>query len=61
MMKDQYANYVVQKIIEFSDDEQRLCLLNTVKPHVATIRRLPYGKHIISCFERYTNVSLSGL
>jgi pumilio RNA-binding family len=61
MMKDQYANYVVQKIIEFSDDDQRNCLLNTVKPHLATVRKLPYGKHIISCFEKYTNVSLGSL
>lgn len=53
MMKDQYANYVIQKIIELSDDQQRCWLFEVMKPHVAAIRRLTYGKHIIACIERY--------
>lgn len=56
MMKDQYANYVIQKIIELSDDSQRYWLFEVVKPHIAAIRRLTYGKHIIACIERYYKV-----
>jgi len=53
MMKDGYANYVVQKIIEFSDEAQRKQLIDVIKPHVATVRRTTYGKHIIACIEKF--------
>lgn len=53
MMKDQYANYVIQKIVELSDDQQRYWLFEVMKPHLTAIRRLTYGKHIIACIERY--------
>jgi hypothetical protein len=57
MMKDGYANYVVQKIIEFSDEAQRKQLIDVIKPHVATVRRLTYGKHIIACIEKFEKVN----
>jgi hypothetical protein len=53
MMKDKYANYVIQKIIELSDDSQRRMLLDVMKPHLASIRRLTFGKHIIAVIEKY--------
>lgn len=53
MMKDKYANYVIQKIIELSDDSQRKMLYDVMKPHLASIRRLTFGKHIIAVVEKY--------
>jgi pumilio RNA-binding family len=52
MMKDQYANYVVQKIIDLADDGQRRIIFDHIRPHIATLRRYTYGKHIIARIEK---------
>lgn len=52
MMRDQYANYVVQKIIDMADDAQRRQIIEHIKPHIATLRRYTYGKHIIARIEK---------
>jgi pumilio RNA-binding family len=51
-MKDQYANYVVQKIIDLADDGQRRIIFDHIRPHIATLRRYTYGKHIIARIEK---------
>lgn len=56
MMKDQYANYVVQKILDVIDENQRENLINRIKPHIQTLKKYTYGKHIISRIERYEQV-----
>jgi len=53
MMKDQYANYVIQKIIDVVDPHQRDVLIARIKPHLATLRKYTYGKHIINRVEKY--------
>lgn len=57
MMKDQYANYVVQKIIEMADDQQRKQIYEAVKPLLPIIRRLTFAKHIMACIEKYLGSS----
>eukprot|EP00339_Tiarina_fusa_P022322 CAMPEP_0117063720 /NCGR_PEP_ID=MMETSP0472-20121206/44478_1 /TAXON_ID=693140 ORGANISM="Tiarina fusus, Strain LIS" /NCGR_SAMPLE_ID=MMETSP0472 /ASSEMBLY_ACC=CAM_ASM_000603 /LENGTH=660 /DNA_ID=CAMNT_0004783527 /DNA_START=476 /DNA_END=2459 /DNA_ORIENTATION=+ len=52
MMKDQYANYVVQKIIDVVDDEQRRLLIQKIKPHIPSLKKYTYGKHIIARLEK---------
>lgn len=52
MMKDPYANYVVQKILEVCDDAQRELLISRIKPHVASLKKYTYGKHIIARLEK---------
>eukprot|EP00667_Euglena_gracilis_P002597 EG_transcript_2598 len=52
MMRDQYANYVVQKIIDLADESQRRQIIDHIKPHIATLRRYTYGKHIIARIEK---------
>uniref|UniRef100_A0ACD5ZV50 Uncharacterized protein n=1 Tax=Avena sativa TaxID=4498 RepID=A0ACD5ZV50_AVESA len=52
MMKDQYANYVVQKILETCNDQQRELLVSRVKGHVQALRKYTYGKHIASRVEQ---------
>jgi hypothetical protein len=54
MMRDQYANYVVQKVIDMADDAQRRQIIEHIKPHIATLRRYTYGKHIIARIEKLT-------
>lgn len=52
MMKDQYANYVIQKIIDVVDDEQRERLIQKIKPHTLSLKKFTYGKHIIARLEK---------
>jgi len=52
MMKHQYANYVVQKILEVSSPQQRDVLVEYIKPHVSTLKKYTYGKHIINKLEK---------
>ena len=83
-MEDQYANYVVQKIIDLADEGvpalprspplpilqvfsttttspsvslplpgQRRVIFDHIRPHIASLRRYTYGKHIISLIEKF--------
>lgn len=54
-MKDQYANYVVQKMIEVAESQQRKLLLVRIRPHVNALRRFTYGKHILAKLDKYMN------
>ncbi|XP_026815082.1 pumilio homolog 2 isoform X3 [Rhopalosiphum maidis] len=53
MMKDQYANYVVQKMLDVCESSQRKVLMHKIRPHFASLRKYTYGKHIISKLEKY--------
>ncbi|XP_061361540.1 pumilio homolog 6, chloroplastic-like [Gastrolobium bilobum] len=52
MMKDQFANYVVQKVIEICSENQRAMLLSRVKVHAHALKKYTYGKHIVARFEQ---------
>ncbi|KAJ4830492.1 hypothetical protein Tsubulata_012814 [Turnera subulata] len=52
MMKDQFANYVVQKILDICTDSQRQLLFNRIKMHVHALKKYTYGKHIVARFEQ---------
>ena len=54
MMKDQYANYVIQKLLEISDPQQRDMLIAKIRPHFSSLRKFTYGKHIIAKIEKLT-------
>lgn len=53
MMKDQYANYVVQKMIDVAEPGQRKTLMHKIRPHLSSLRKYTYGKHIIAKLEKY--------
>ncbi|XP_036142611.1 pumilio homolog 2 isoform X4 [Monomorium pharaonis] len=53
MMKDQYANYVVQKMIDVAEPAQRKVLMHKIRPHLASLRKYTYGKHIIVKLEKF--------
>jgi pumilio RNA-binding family len=48
MLKHQYANYVIQKILEVATVKQRNVLVENIKPHSNNLKKYTYGKHIIS-------------
>uniref|UniRef100_A0A5B6ZNN8 PUM-HD domain-containing protein n=1 Tax=Davidia involucrata TaxID=16924 RepID=A0A5B6ZNN8_DAVIN len=52
MMKDQFANYVVQKVLETCDDQQLELLLNRIKVHLNALKKYTYGKHIVARVEK---------
>jgi pumilio RNA-binding family len=55
MVRDPYANYVVQKVIDVSDERQRAAILRYVRENIVQLRRYTYGKHIIVRLEKLTN------
>ncbi|KAG0291926.1 hypothetical protein BGZ98_002793, partial [Dissophora globulifera] len=52
MMKDQYANYVVQKMLDVVEGEQKDILVAKIKPHLQSLKKYTYGKHLISKVEK---------
>eukprot|EP01091_Cochliopodium_minus_P016444 TRINITY_DN6159_c0_g1_i1.p1 TRINITY_DN6159_c0_g1~~TRINITY_DN6159_c0_g1_i1.p1 ORF type:complete len:778 (-),score=230.46 TRINITY_DN6159_c0_g1_i1:163-2496(-) len=53
MVKDQYGNYVVQKILDLVGEEFRNKLLNAIKPHLSQIKKYTYSKHIVMRVEKH--------
>uniref|UniRef100_A0A1I7X9X1 Anoctamin n=1 Tax=Heterorhabditis bacteriophora TaxID=37862 RepID=A0A1I7X9X1_HETBA len=53
MMKDQFANYVVQKMLDVADSAHRRKMMMAIKPHIPALRKYNYGKHIITKLEKY--------
>lgn len=51
-MKDQFANYVVQKVLETCDDQQRELILSRIKVHLSALKKYTYGKHIVARVEK---------
>ncbi|XVE52638.1 hypothetical protein DITRI_Ditri02bG0138200 [Diplodiscus trichospermus] len=66
MMKDQFANYVVQKVLETCGDWQLELILNRKKVHFA-LKKYTYEKHIVACVEKlvaaggHVTVSCTGI
>lgn len=52
MMKDQFANYVVQKVLETCDEQQLELILNRIKVHLNALKKYTYGKHIVARVEK---------
>lgn len=48
MMKDQFANYVVQKLLDVSNESQRILLVSKIKPQISNLKKFTYGKHLIN-------------
>ncbi|KAG0176839.1 mRNA binding protein puf3 [Apophysomyces sp. BC1034] len=61
MMKDQYANYVVQKMLDVVDDEQRELLVSKIRPHVQSLKKYTYGKHLIQKVEKLLPLINAGI
>ncbi|KAJ1927249.1 mRNA binding protein puf3 [Tieghemiomyces parasiticus] len=52
MMKDQYANYVVQKMLDAVDGDLRDLLVTKIRPHLQSLKKFTYGKHLITKVEK---------
>ncbi|XP_024965522.1 pumilio homolog 5-like isoform X2 [Cynara cardunculus var. scolymus] len=52
MVKDQFANYVIQKVLQTCMGDQREVLLGRIKIHLNSLKKYTYGKHIVTRFEQ---------
>ncbi|EFJ40581.1 pumilio family protein, partial [Volvox carteri f. nagariensis] len=52
MIKDQFGNYVVQKVLEVCTDVQREAMLARVRAQLHALKRFTYGKHIVARVEK---------
>eukprot|EP01121_Diplochlamys_sp_Union-15-3_P012222 TRINITY_DN3633_c0_g2_i1.p1 TRINITY_DN3633_c0_g2~~TRINITY_DN3633_c0_g2_i1.p1 ORF type:complete len:247 (-),score=39.90 TRINITY_DN3633_c0_g2_i1:88-828(-) len=52
MMKDQYANYVIQKILEVCEPRQRDKVVQKIQPYINSLKKYTYGKHIIARLDK---------
>ncbi|KAJ3296779.1 mRNA binding protein puf3 [Rhizoclosmatium sp. JEL0117] len=57
MMKDQFANYVIQKMLDVVDGDQKEILIMKIKPHLQSLKKYTYGKHLITKVERMLQMS----
>ncbi|KAF8952614.1 hypothetical protein BGZ46_003432 [Entomortierella lignicola] len=61
LLRDSYANYVVQTALEFADPIQRAQLVECIRPLLPAIRNTPYGKRIQSKLHRDQMSSVNSL
>uniref|UniRef100_A0A5K3FEU5 PUM-HD domain-containing protein n=1 Tax=Mesocestoides corti TaxID=53468 RepID=A0A5K3FEU5_MESCO len=52
MMKDQFANYVIQKMLDVAEHPIRKELMTRIRPYLNSLRKYTYGKHIINKMEK---------
>ncbi|POY71655.1 hypothetical protein BMF94_5350 [Rhodotorula taiwanensis] len=55
LLRDSFANYVVQTALDYAEPAQRTQLIETIRPILPQIRNTPYGKRIQSKIQRETN------
>ena len=48
MLKDAYANYVVQTAMDYADAETKGCLVEAIRPLLPLVRQTPHGRRIQS-------------
>jgi len=53
LMKDQYANYVVQKCLDVADQNQRKLLMTRIRPSWTDLKKFTYGKHIMTKLDKF--------
>lgn len=54
MVRDQYGNYVIQKMLETLAPQQRNRLIRKIGEYVPNIRKIAFGKHIVLKIEKLT-------
>ncbi|CAL5033493.1 unnamed protein product [Urochloa decumbens] len=52
LMKDQFGNYVVQRVLQTCDDKYLEMILSSIKLHLNELKNYTYGKHIVARIEK---------
>jgi pumilio RNA-binding family len=58
MVRDQYGNYVIQRLLEVTNVMQRNRLIANIVERVPNLRKLNFGKHIIAKIEKVAGTNL---
>ncbi|EMC96590.1 hypothetical protein BAUCODRAFT_24332 [Baudoinia panamericana UAMH 10762] len=53
LLRDSFANYVVQTAMDFADEETKNLLMENVRPILPSIRHTPYGRRIATKLQEY--------
>ncbi|KAK0363246.1 hypothetical protein LTS02_013069 [Friedmanniomyces endolithicus] len=53
LLRDSFANYVVQTAMDFADDEAKSFLIESIRPILPAIRHTPYGRRIMTKIGEY--------
>jgi mRNA-binding protein PUF3 len=48
LMRDQYGNYVIQKVLGQVKDAEREALIEQIKPLLSQLKKFSYGKQIVA-------------
>ncbi|KAJ5166399.1 uncharacterized protein N7482_005180 [Penicillium canariense] len=48
LMRDQYGNYVIQKVLGQLKDDEREALIDQIKPLLSQLKKFSYGKQIVA-------------
>ncbi|KAK0740920.1 armadillo-type protein [Schizothecium vesticola] len=59
LLRDNFANYVVQTALEYATPAMKIRLVEIVRPALASIRNTPYGRRIQAKVQAYDNRSSS--
>jgi len=57
LMKDRFANYVIQRCLDFSHGQQRLVLIDILRANLPMLKGVIYGKHIANAIEKIISSS----
>ena len=60
MVRDRFANYVVQKIIEFSDNDIQQKLINIILSRQNKIKNEGFSKHVLNYIEKLNADNIKG-
>ncbi|KAF2085772.1 ARM repeat-containing protein, partial [Saccharata proteae CBS 121410] len=55
LVRDNYANYVVQTAIDHADPSTKVSLIEGIRPMLTSIRQTPYGRRIIGKVQDFDN------
>lgn len=53
LLRDSFANYVVQTAMDYADDETKNRLIDNIRPIIPAIRHTPYGRRIQGKIQDY--------
>ena len=59
LTKDKFGNYVVQKMIEYSDDKTKKNIIDRILSNPGMKKKEGFTKHVISCIEKLNLGNLS--
>ena len=57
LLRDSYANYVIQTALEYATPYMKIRLVDCIRPHLPQIRSTPYGRRIQAKIQTYESRS----